>query len=128
MTEWLVSPWCDRQTSLVLFESIPGPWGSAATTIDPSPTVSCERWLPIRRCSVNSKVPHSQSSASATSAYKSTGMTVDEGLERFVRMGPAIAESACDDCAGIETEYNKRTTETLRRCTLASTTHLSTAY
>src|SRR5437867_13191914 len=97
MTEWLVSPWCDRQTSLVLFESIPGPWGSAATTIDPSPTVSCERWLPIRRCSVYSKVPHSHSTASATPGYTSTGMTVHEGMARLVRMGAAIGAPTSDD-------------------------------
>ena len=38
-------------------------------------------------------------------------MTVDEGMERFVRMGPPIAESTSEDFVGIEPEDNKRTTE-----------------
>jgi len=38
-------------------------------------------------------------------------MTVDEGMDRFVRMRPPIAESVSEDFAGIEHEDNQRTTE-----------------
>jgi len=38
-------------------------------------------------------------------------MTVDEGMDRFVRMRPPVAGSAFEDLVGIERQDNQLTTE-----------------
>lgn len=63
---------CDRRRAIELGQ-----------IMAPSPNTSCTRWVPIRSRSRNPKARQSHSAASATSAYASSRVTADAGMERF---------------------------------------------